>query len=211
MRVVGWVPVPKARPGSRRITCLACAGGSCQVGTIQNSGVISTGVNSDCVSLTQSCSGTAWMATSWQFAKKSCADRTAAAPRASASVANSETMRERSQPALGGGMPGSPNRACSAGVCASASSTDTLSASSASSASLSVSTSSTGASKISSNIFSPLKGVVVQECQAFCTSQGRGTGFAGPQAQRPPRGAGSDTQCATVGAHLARFDSHSSR
>ncbi len=31
-------------------------------------------------------------------------------------------------------------------------------------------------------------------------SRGRGTGFAGPQAQRPPRGAGSDTQCATVGA-----------
>ena len=32
------------------------------------------------------------------------------------------------------------------------------------------------------------------------SSRGRGTGFAGPQAQRPPRGAGSDTQCATVGA-----------
>ena len=31
-------------------------------------------------------------------------------------------------------------------------------------------------------------------------SWGRGTGFAGPQAQRPPRGAASDTQCATVGA-----------
>ena len=32
------------------------------------------------------------------------------------------------------------------------------------------------------------------------TSQGRGTGFAGPQAQRPPWGAGSHTQWATVGA-----------
>ena len=32
------------------------------------------------------------------------------------------------------------------------------------------------------------------------SSQGRGTGSAGPQAQRPPRGAGSDTKCATVGA-----------
>jgi predicted TPR repeat methyltransferase len=31
-------------------------------------------------------------------------------------------------------------------------------------------------------------------------SRGRGTGFAGPQAQWPPRGAGSDMQCATVGA-----------
>ena len=30
----------------------------------------------------------------------------------------------------------------------------------------------------------------------FLASRGRGTGFAGPQAQRPPRGAGSDTQCA---------------
>ena len=32
------------------------------------------------------------------------------------------------------------------------------------------------------------------------SSKGRGTGFAGPQAQRPPRGAVSDTKCATVGA-----------
>jgi monofunctional glycosyltransferase len=31
-------------------------------------------------------------------------------------------------------------------------------------------------------------------------SRGRGTGFAGPQAQRPPRGAESDTKCANVGA-----------
>ena len=37
----------------------ACVGGSCQVGTIQNVGVISTGVNCDCVSRTQSWSGTA--------------------------------------------------------------------------------------------------------------------------------------------------------
>ena len=31
-------------------------------------------------------------------------------------------------------------------------------------------------------------------------SRGRGSGSTGPQAQRPPRGAGSDTQCTTVGA-----------
>ncbi|MCY1166495.1 hypothetical protein D9M73_64310 [compost metagenome] len=155
MRVVGCVPVPKAKPGSSRISCFACAGGSCQVGTIQNSGVISTGENCDCVSRTQSCSGTAWMATSVQPAKKSCACSSLQASIASASVANNDTTRERSQPALGGGMPGSPNSACSAGVSASASSTDTLSASSASSASLMVSTSSAGTSKISSNMLIP--------------------------------------------------------
>ena len=32
------------------------------------------------------------------------------------------------------------------------------------------------------------------------SSQGRGTGFAGPQAQWPPRGAGSYAKRATVGA-----------
>ena len=32
------------------------------------------------------------------------------------------------------------------------------------------------------------------------TSRGRGTGFARPQAQQPPREAGSHTQWATVGA-----------
>ena len=37
------------------------------------------------------------------------------------------------------------------------------------------------------------------------TSRGRGSGFAGPQAQRPPRGAGSYAQRATVGAHLPRI------
>ncbi|OOG40966.1 hypothetical protein B0B52_11455 [Polaromonas sp. A23] len=35
---------------------------------------------------------------------------------------------------------------------------------------------------------------------AAVASRGRGSGSAGPQAQRPPRGAGSDTKCATVGA-----------
>jgi hypothetical protein len=45
MRVVGWVPVPKAMPGSSRITRSAAAGGSCQLGTIQNSGVMGTGSN----------------------------------------------------------------------------------------------------------------------------------------------------------------------
>ena len=36
--------------------------------------------------------------------------------------------------------------------------------------------------------------------EALQPSRGRGTGSAGPQAQRPPRGAESDTQCANVGA-----------
>ena len=45
MRVVGWVPVPKASPGSSRMTRRAAGGTSCQLGTTQNSGVISTGAN----------------------------------------------------------------------------------------------------------------------------------------------------------------------
>jgi len=61
MRVVGCVPVPNAKPGSRRITSLACAGGSCQVGTIQNSEVISTGANCDWVKRTQSWSSSTSM------------------------------------------------------------------------------------------------------------------------------------------------------
>ena len=67
MAVVGWVPVPNASPGSRRITRFACAGGSCQVGTIQNAGVISTGSNCDCVSRTQSSSGTGAIETDAEF------------------------------------------------------------------------------------------------------------------------------------------------
>ncbi len=54
MRVVGCVPVPKAIPGSSRITWLASGGGSCQEGTIQKPGVISVGANCAWVSVTQS-------------------------------------------------------------------------------------------------------------------------------------------------------------
>ena len=150
--MVGCVPVPNARPGSRRMTCCACCGGSCQVGTIQNSGVISTGANCDCVRRTQSWSGTASMPSTWQPVKKSCATSRSDASLARISVAKSATMRERSQPSLGGGIPGSPNKACSASVCASASSTLTLKASSASNASLTLSTRSSGHINRSSNI-----------------------------------------------------------
>ena len=59
IRVVGCVPVPKARPGSSRITSRASAGTSDQVGTIQNAGVISHGPNCAWVRRTQSCSPTA--------------------------------------------------------------------------------------------------------------------------------------------------------
>jgi hypothetical protein len=140
MRVVGCVPVPNAKPGSRRITRCACAGGSCQVGTIQKSGVMSTGANCDCVSRTQSWSCSGASASTVQPSKKSCTANSACASSAASSVANKATTLLRCQPAWGGGMPGSPKSACSASVCASASSTDTLSASSASNASLKVST-----------------------------------------------------------------------
>ena len=45
-----------------------------------------------------------------------------------------------------------------------------------------------------------LKLLTAHGARPFRFSQGRGTGFAGPQAQQPPRGAGSHTQWATVGA-----------
>jgi len=124
------------------MTCLACAGAWCQDGTIQNSGVISTGANCDCVSRTQSCCATVWIACTWTSVAQSCARISVAASVASASSANSAFTTERSQPARGAGMPGSPNSARSAGVSASASSTETASASISISASLTVSTSS---------------------------------------------------------------------
>ena len=71
MRVVGCVPVPNAMPGSRRMTCCACAGTSCQLGTIQKVGVISTGANCACVRRTQSCSGTVCTPTTLEAAKNS--------------------------------------------------------------------------------------------------------------------------------------------
>src|SRR3990167_6004979 len=166
MRVVGWVPVPKASPGSSRITCCAAGGGSCQLGTIQKLGVISTGANCDCVSRTQSCSGTACTPSTSQPSKKSCAVNRLAASRAAASAENSATTRERCQPSLGGGMPGSPNSACSAGVRASASSTEVLSASSASRASLTGSTAASGTSSTSSKR-DPAGGWVCEARSAF--------------------------------------------
>ena len=135
----------------------ACCGGSCQVGTIQNSGVISTGANCDCVRRTQSCSGNSWTANTVQSAKKSCACSSASDSRAKACDSYSATTRERCQPAFGGGMPGSPNKACSASVWASASSTLTLSASRASSASHKVSTRLSGHIKLNSNMRDPVQ------------------------------------------------------
>ena len=69
MWVVGCVPVPKARPGSSLITRSASAGGSCQLGTIQNVGVTCTGSNCDCVRRTQSASGTSATASTAQPSK----------------------------------------------------------------------------------------------------------------------------------------------
>ena len=152
MRVVGCVPVPKARPGSRRITSVAPAGTSCQVGTIQKLGVMGTGSNCDCVRRTQSCSGTGAIDATSQPSQKSCSASSRAASRACASSPNRATMRERDQLCAGGGRPGSPNSARSASVSASASSTDTLNASSASSASDSGSTRSSGQIRRNSNM-----------------------------------------------------------
>ena len=155
MAVVGWVPVPNASPGSSRITRLAPAGGWCQLGTIQSSGVMATGANCACVSRTQSCSGTAVMPATWQWSKKPCAAKTRAASSASISLANRALMPECCQPIRAGAIPGSPNSGCSMAVEASASSTLTLCASSASSASDTVSTCSCGHCRLNSNIQAP--------------------------------------------------------
>src|ERR1700712_4702385 len=159
MRVVGCVPVPNAMPGSSRITRVAASGGWCQVGTIQNEGVISTGSNCDCVRRTQSCSATSCSAVTLtaepSTLAQSCARSSVKASLAASSVSNNTFSVERCQPALGGGMPGSPNNACSASVSASESSTDTDSASSSSiSASDTDSTSASGAWSTNSNISS---------------------------------------------------------
>jgi hypothetical protein len=115
---------------------VAAAGGSCQVGTIQNVGVISTGSNCDWVRRTQSCSATSCNAVMLTLAPgwvaHSCASSSVAASLAAASDSNSTFSVERCQPALGAGMPGSPNSAFSASVSASESSTETDSASSSS-------------------------------------------------------------------------------
>jgi hypothetical protein len=42
--------------------------------------------------------------------------------------------------------------------------------------------------------------IEARKLRGLKTSRGGGTGFAGPQAQRPPRGAESHTQWANVGA-----------
>ena len=104
MRVVGWVPVPKAKPGSSRMICCACAGGSCQVGTIQKCSVIATGANCDWVSLTQSCSGTGACEMQAQPSKKSCRANSCAASDACDACSNKATTRERCQPGCGGGL-----------------------------------------------------------------------------------------------------------
>ena len=54
-RVVGWLPVPKARPGSSRRLIASRSGASHQVGTIHSRAAIAIGSNCDCVRRTQSC------------------------------------------------------------------------------------------------------------------------------------------------------------
>ena len=135
MRVVGCVPVPKARPGIEPDHLRApAAGGSCQVGTIQNSGVIShrrelrlrephpvlrrhrrrcdaACAAGDEVLRLQQRRGLAWR----RPRRRTAPARASAASRPSAAACRARRTA-----------------ACSASVCASASSTETHSASSAS-------------------------------------------------------------------------------
>ena len=152
MRVVGWVPVPKARPGSSRITCARLRR---RLVPGRHDPEVGRDLDRRELRLRQAhpvLLGHGGHAQHAGSRRRSPATAAARPPRAPAlPSANSAITRERCQPSFGGGMPGSPNSACSASVCASASSTETLSASSASSASLTVSTRSSGASRRSSN------------------------------------------------------------
>jgi hypothetical protein len=55
-RVLAWLPVPKARPGSSRTTVAERSGGSCQLGTIQSAAAMRIGPNCACERRTQSSS-----------------------------------------------------------------------------------------------------------------------------------------------------------
>jgi hypothetical protein len=98
MRVVGWVPVPKAMPGSSRITCGRRPGGSCQLGTIQNSGVIGTGSNCALRQPHPVLVGHRPAACTRRPAVQSCASSRVARPRPGRSL-EQRTQVERFQPA----------------------------------------------------------------------------------------------------------------
>ena len=128
MRVVGCVPVPKARPGSSRITCRACAR---RLVPGRHDPELGRDLDRRELRLRQPHpvllrhrrDRRSTLAAGEEVLRL----QQRAPPRSRrASSANSALTRERCQPSLGGGMPGSPNSACSASVCASASSTDTL-------------------------------------------------------------------------------------
>src|SRR5207245_2151309 len=55
-RVVGWLPVPNASPGSSRTTARPSVGGSCQLAPIQRRAPISSGANCAWLRRTQSSS-----------------------------------------------------------------------------------------------------------------------------------------------------------
>ena len=113
MRVVGWVPVPKARPGSSRITCarlrrrLVPGRHDPELGRdldrrelrLRQPHPVLLGDRRD-----RRCT----LAAGDEVLRQ----QQRAPPRvAAASSANRALTRERCQPALGGGMPGSPNSA----------------------------------------------------------------------------------------------------
>ena len=213
MRVVGWVPVPKARPGSSRITCLACAGGSCQVGTIQNSGVISTGVNCDCVNR-QGFSGEKRhdaRALPSRLGRRHArlTEQSLLCRRVCIGIFNRHAERiERFQRFTQGfdlsnrgqqdqfkhqvSMTTCSNRGCSTGLARPQTPIASWRAS---------------FDKLRTNgeRWEALGATPSQ------TSRGRGTGFAGPQAQRPLGGQRSTRSDKRGGHHRLRFESHSSR
>ena len=135
-RVVGWLPVPKASPGSSRMLTAAGSGGSCQLGTIHSRGLICCGPNWACVARTQSWSSTRATSNAVSGGSPAAAHASRTHWSIAASAGNSAVRRPSSQPGERA-PPGSSNIGFSKAVPAAASATSTLTAPCCSKASLS--------------------------------------------------------------------------
>ena len=138
-RVVGWVPVPNAKPGSSRILMALASTTSCQVGTTHRRGVTCSGANCDCVRRTQSWSSMRSMPYGVVDGSEAACSASVSTPARLASCANNATTRLVRQFSAGA-LPGSANNGRSLAVPAAASVTSTENAPRSSNASDSVST-----------------------------------------------------------------------
>ena len=96
MRVVGWLPVPNAKPGSSLKLIAFGSAGSHQLGTIHKPGATQIGWNCCCVLRTQSSSAIVAMVYAGTAAPKTALTLASAFP-ASASFPNSADRRHTGQ------------------------------------------------------------------------------------------------------------------